>query len=66
MVTIGKCSVCGKKGPLGIDDRCSSCLEDMITSPPICDECGDDLSDEEMEADETTCYNCQKGKNEED
>jgi hypothetical protein len=31
-----------------------------------CDDCGEELSQAEMDNDEETCYDCQKGKNEED
>jgi hypothetical protein len=60
MSTIGKCSVCGKKGPLGLDDRCFPCL-DQDETVPYCDSCLDELSKEEIEAGEITCYPCQKG-----
>ena len=26
---IGTCSVCGRKGQLGIDDRCRDCLQEV-------------------------------------
>jgi hypothetical protein len=29
---------------------------------PFCDDCGQDLSEEEIDACEETCYSCQKGK----
>jgi len=28
-MNIGKCSVCGKEAPLGIDDRCWFCQGDL-------------------------------------
>ena len=35
-MNIGKCSVCGRKDVLGIDDRCPNCISDEIR---ICDWC---------------------------
>ena len=28
-MNVGKCSICGHTAPLGIDDRCAVCLNDV-------------------------------------
>ena len=34
---------------------------DEDTNPPTCDNCGDELSEDEIKNGEDTCYPCQKG-----
>ena len=57
-----RCSVCNKICDPGIDDRCEDCLNpDKYINPPVCDSCGDELSEAEINNGEDTCYPCQKG-----